>query len=320
VAEQRAPRAVGGVRMSYAELPAALTRWLTERFGAVEPVAAHIGGMSPGCAQTLALAAGERIFLKAAGPAPNPQTAGLFRYEAAILARLPASPSRPALLASYDEDGWVAIVLEQIEGRYPDLGSPGDLASVADLVLGQSAELTPAPAGVAARTLAADAGSWIERWADIEREPARYLPDWAARRAGEFAERVRALPAALPAQTLCHFDVRDDNLLIRPDGRAAIFDWGMARVGPAWADALVLALQLPDPPAVRRQIRRWVPAGAQETAEDLLIAVAGAQAWRSRQPPRPGLPTLGAFAAEEAARIVAVLRPGGSAAAARRSR
>jgi aminoglycoside phosphotransferase (APT) family kinase protein len=58
-------------------------------------------------------------------------------------------------------------------------------------------------------------------------------------------DRVRALPHQLPATTLCHFDIRDDNLLVREDGQAVVVDWGMARLGPAWTDLVLLAAQKP---------------------------------------------------------------------------
>ena len=55
---------------------------------------------------------------------------------------------------------------------------------------------------------------------------------------------VRAGGPPLAAGTLCHFDVRHDNLLVRrTDGQVVTVDWGMSRRGPWWGDVFVLALE-----------------------------------------------------------------------------
>ena len=114
---------------------------------------------------------------------------------------------------------------------------------------------------------------------------------------------MRRLPDRLPPRTLCHFDIRDDNLLIRPDGTAAVIDWGMARLGPVWVDPLLLALQQGTGSAVR--LVTSLPPAEQETAVDFLTAFAGSQAWNARQPARPGLPHFAAFCADDVTRLLA---------------
>ena len=54
-------RAVGR-RIAYSEVPAAVREYLRRRFGVHEVLAEHTGGMSPGCATTLATADGDRVF------------------------------------------------------------------------------------------------------------------------------------------------------------------------------------------------------------------------------------------------------------------
>ena len=283
-------------------MPAPVRAWVTEIVGGVSVVREHRGGMSPGCATSLRTMDGALRFVKAVGIDQNPQTVELFRYETRILWRLPPTAYRPALLAAYDRDGWAALLLDHIDGRHPDLGDPVEYRAAADLVAAQVAELTPAPT-VDATPLAETARRWARRWNDVAADPARYLPPWAAARAEELIARVRRLPDRLSPLSLCHFDIRDDNLLIRPDGTAAILDWGMARLGPAWVDPLLLALQNSTDSAVR-QVDRLDPA-EQEAAVDFLTAFAGSQAWNAQQPARPGLPHLAAFCAEDATRLFA---------------
>jgi len=140
----------------------------------------------------------------------------------------------------------------------------------------------------------------------VSEAPHQFLPAWAADRLEELLPRVLRLPRQLPESAVCHFDVRDDNLLIRPDGEAVILDWGMARRGPAWTDQVLRAVQKPTALQAQRWLDRWVPAEAQETVTNLLLAFGGSQTWNSKQPPRPALPSFAAFASEDAHRLLAI--------------
>ncbi|PZF81472.1 aminoglycoside phosphotransferase family protein [Jiangella anatolica] len=268
-------------------------------------VATHeqTGGMSPGCATRLTTAGGRRVFVKAVGASLQPDTPVLFRREIDVLGSLPPAPYRPALLGAYDDGDWVALLLEDVDGRPPDLADPHgvDEAAVRATVERQARELTPAPAGTPAiRRLPDVAERWRERWADLAGAPDHVLPPWTAGRVAELYRRVATLPERLTTESLCHWDVREDNLLIRPDGSAAIVDWGMACLGPSWGDAFVLALTWMDTAAFD-SLTAALPVDP-EVVTDLLLAFAGAQAWRGAQPEQPGLPTLAAFCRAEAAR------------------
>lgn len=297
-----------GRRIGFGQVPAAVRAWVAEEFGDVRVLVEHRGGMSPGCASTLASTRRGPVFVKAVGAELNPQTPQLFRQEIAVLTRLAEVPYRPRVLATYDDGEWVGLALEHVPGRYPDLGDGTDLAAVARVVEQQSAELTPAPAGVDVASLAWTAGRWRSRWAVLEDDPARFLPGWAADRFGDLLALVTWLPDRLTEQSLCHFDVRDDNLLIRPDGTAVVLDWGMARRGPRWVDRALLAVQQPTAAGAQRLLERWVPATEQDTLTGLLVAFAGSQAWHAQQPAGPALPALAAFAADDARRLFAIAR------------
>jgi hypothetical protein len=294
-----------GRRLPHEAVPEPVRAWVTRIVGDVAVAREHRGGMSPGCATSLRTTDGSLAFVKAVGAEQNPQTVVLFRYETRILGRLPPAPYRPGLLATYDRDGWAALLLEHVEGRHPDLGATLGHRAAANLVAAQVAELTPPPAADAT-PLAESARRWARRWSTIAADPAGYLPAWAAARTDEMLARARRLPDRLPAQTLCHFDVRDDNLLVRPDGTAAILDWGMARLGPSWADPLLLALQNSTDTTVR--VVSTLTPTEHEAAVDLITALAGSQAWNARQPAPPGLPHLPAFCADDATRLLAAAK------------
>src|SRR5215211_650212 len=91
-------------------------------------------------------------------PHPNPDTPALLRAEAQITAALPASAPSPRLLWSYDDQGWVALAFEDIQGKLPTLPwQPGELQRVLEVVAELAVTLTPAP--VAAPSVATRLGA-----------------------------------------------------------------------------------------------------------------------------------------------------------------
>ncbi len=305
VNEEQAPRATGR-RVAFGDIAAPVQEWLTDRFGATKVFREHIGGMSPGCATTLRLASGERVFVKAVGSSLNDQTVSLFRHELSILRALPAAPYRPELIDAFDDGTWVAIVLEAVEGRLPRLGDDRDFEMVATVIEAQAVELTPAPNGIAIATLADTARRWATRWTDLYNDPVRFLPPWAMKSIDDLVGRVERLPERLTAQTLCHFDVRDDNLLIDRSANVAIIDWGMARLGPGWADLAMLAWQRPTAVDADRWLMRFVADEDQETVTDLIVAFGGSQAWNAHQPEQQNLPSLADFCSADADRLLSL--------------
>src|SRR5579884_3794035 len=141
------PPPATGVRLPWSQLPprvnAALERWL----GA--PVAAATmqpGGFSPGVAARIQTTDGRRIFVKAVGPALNPNSPGIYRQEARIVAALPITAPVPRLLWTYDEgeEGWVMLVFEDIEGWNPQQPwLPDELDRVLETLASLSVSLTP---------------------------------------------------------------------------------------------------------------------------------------------------------------------------------
>ncbi|WP_116949302.1 aminoglycoside phosphotransferase family protein [Jiangella endophytica] len=260
------------------------------------------GGMSPGCATRLVTAGGRTAFVKAVGTSPSPGTPGLFRRETDVLRSLPPAPYRPALLAGYDDGDWVALLLEDVDGRPPDLADPhgADATAVRELVERQARELTPSPPALTNRRLPDMAERWRERWAELAGTPEHVLPPWLTGHGAQLSSRVATLPERLAVESLCHWDVREDNLLVRPDGAPVIVDWGMSCLGPSWGDAFMLALTWVDTPAFDELMARW-PVDP-DIVTDLLLAFAGSQAWRGAQPMKPGLPTLADYCRAEAAR------------------
>jgi hypothetical protein len=300
-----------GVHRSYDEIPSHVRAWVDEQLDApVHTATTQAGGMSPGCAARLRTADGRLAFVKAVGSVLNPRTPELFRHEIAVLSHLASVPYRPDVLATYDDGDWVALLLEDVDGRHPDLNDSVQADAVWTTVATQARELTPPPDGLAIGALADNVRVWAGGWTTMIDDPAP-LPPWARSRVGELTERLTTLPDRLPTESLCHWDVRDDNLLLGPDGTVVIVDWGMAQLGPAWADLFMLCLAWADQPEFDVRV-----AGLDadvDTVTDLLLAIGGWLALRSGQPAPPGLPTLPDFQRRESRRILAAahrrLRP-----------
>jgi Phosphotransferase enzyme family len=311
-----APRAVG-VRMPYADLPGHVRAWVDGALGS--PVASwadQVGGMSPGCATRVAAADGSRAFVKAVGAGLNPDTPTLFRREVEVLTLLGEDPLWAGLRASYDRQGWVALLLEDVPGGHPDLADDqqmDDLVSATDRLVSRLAEVT-----LPARSLARDIGhpglidararfrDWsraVDHLADLPRE---LVPPALRLRVAPLRALVAPLAEPGPAQLL-HWDIRVDNLLRPAPGRIVFVDWGAAAAGPPWVDPLLARLERVDQPWFDASI-----AGSPALAalgDDLvtgwLVAFGGYLAWRSTQGSADvGLPTLNEFRRTEAKRFL----------------
>jgi aminoglycoside phosphotransferase (APT) family kinase protein len=295
--------AATGRRLAWADAPAWLRGEVEERLGGpVVEAVTQPSGFSPGLAVRLRLADGRRAFVKAVGPDPNPESAGIHRSEARTMAALPRSAPAPRLLWSLDRHGWVALAFEAVDGVHPALPwRPGELRRVLAMVADLAATLTPAPPGlppVAERLHDTFTGWRGLAAASAAGDDLAGLDPWAVRHLRRLAGLEAGWPAATEGLTLLHLDLRADNLLLTPT-RVVAVDWPYASVGAAWVDLVLLLPSVtmqggPDPEPTFAA--HPVAAGADPAAVTAtLAAVAGFLLAGARLPPPPGLPTLRAF-------------------------
>lgn len=200
--------------------------------------------MSPGCATRLTCADGTRAFVKAVGSELNPDTPGLFRREVAVLGHLGEHPLWASLRASYDDGAWVALLIEDVEGRHPDFTDPDELAAVLTGTdrLSEVLQERKVPESVDL----ADVGERFRIWADTltslaDAPAATPVPDWLRTDPHGWADVLRE-HAARPMLHLTHWDIRIDNLLRRPGARSSSStgEWrpavrrGPTRCSPGW--------------------------------------------------------------------------------------
>jgi hypothetical protein len=268
------------------------------------------GGFSPGVAARLRLADGRRVFVKAVSALPNAEAPAFHRREAGIVAALPPTAPVPRLLWSMDEggDGWVVLVFADVDGWQPAQPWRADeLQRVLDALAALAGLLTPSPVSVpparyASTAFARRIRGWQELRDDDPLGRAR-LDAWSTRNLDRLADVEAEAVAAVEGDTLLHFDLRADNLLLTRE-RVWFVDWPHAAIGAGWVDAILFApsVTLQGGPPTEQILRRvaldGAPSGAAVTAA--IASMAGFFTRESVQPPPPGLPTLRPFQAAQA--------------------
>ena len=168
------PRAEG-VRVSWADVPGPVRDAITQICGsAVTEARTQPGGFSPGVAARVVCADGSRHFVKAVSAEANPVTPRLHRQEAAVLAALDADIAArdlpiPRLHGTVEEGPWVALVLDDVDGRHPELPwNSGDLGRVLAALDRLAEALTPRRPRAHGRHHAGDA---FTGWRSLAQSP-----------------------------------------------------------------------------------------------------------------------------------------------------
>ncbi|WP_086819260.1 phosphotransferase [Allokutzneria sp. NRRL B-24872] len=281
-----------GTRIGWTELPRHVRAAVEEIIGGpvVEAVSQR-GGFSPGTADRVRTAAGKRAFVKAVGTELNDFSPQLHRREARVTAALPPEVPAPRLLGSYDDGDWVALVLEDVEGRHPATPwQPDEL----ERVLGAVSTAAQMPDLISAEeSLAEDFAGWRR----LSENPPADLDPWVARHLDVLCRLADRGLAATRGDALVHMDIRADNVLLGADGTVTVVDWPWACRGAEWLDRALLLINV--------RLHGGHDASAllaQHTADadpDDVIAFLGGFAGTfldaARQPAPPGLPTVRAF-------------------------
>jgi aminoglycoside phosphotransferase (APT) family kinase protein len=297
--------AAEGVRLPYDGLPVRVRAWVDEVLGsAVVSAVTQPGGFSPGVAARVRTAAGSRAFVKAVSAETNPDSPPMHRREARITAALPPAAPAPQLLASYDDGTWVALILEDVEGRHPHLPWQIDeIRRVVETVDELFTDLTPCPL--------ADAQSVGDNWRDeftawrdtaAGAGPPPGLDEWCLRHLDRLAELESRWAEAASGDTLLHLDLRADNMLVSAD-RVWLVDWPWAARGAPVFDlvgfAPSVAMQGGPEPQDLLAMSRYGRAADPDAVTVLVATVTGYFHGHSLLPPPPGLPTVRQFQAAQ---------------------
>ncbi|MDQ6526999.1 phosphotransferase [Nocardioides sp. LHD-245] len=219
-------------RLAWAHLPPLVRRAVEQRLGSpVVDAVSQDGGFTPGFASVLTCADGTRAFVKAASVKAQRVFADAYREEARKLAALPAVVPAPRLLWTDEVADWRLLATEYVDARAPYRPwRPDDLAAASAMAVAMAAVLTPAP-GAALDSAVDEFASWPALWDRVVHP-----------RGAEIRALAERYPEVVAGDTLVHTDIRDDNILVRPDGTALLCDWNWPIVGAAWLDSLLLLI------------------------------------------------------------------------------
>jgi len=221
-------------RLTWPHLPPTVRSLVEERCGSpVLDAASQGGGFTPGFASVLTCADGSKHFVKAASAKAQKMIADSYREEARKLLAMPTAVPAPRLL--WAEDGeWVVLGIEYVEGPTPRRPwRQADLDATLDALEVVARELTPVPEGLRLDMFADELGEWPAFWDHV----AENRPDLP--HVGEAAALAAGFAEVTAGDTVVHLDVRDDNVLLRPDGTALLCDWNWPVQGAEWLDSLL---------------------------------------------------------------------------------
>jgi hypothetical protein len=234
-------------------------------------------GYTPGFASVLTTEAGTRHFVKAASTRAQRQFAAAYREEARKLAGLPEGVPAPRLRWLYDAHDWVVLETDYIDARLPRRPwRPDDLGAALNMLEEVAARLTPPPAALGLPTFAEEFAGLPRFW-DHLRVTRPALPGLDAH-LEEAAALASGFAEVCAGSTLVHTDIRDDNILIRPDGTALVCDWNFPCTGASWLDSALLMVGPRgdgidvDAVLAERALTREVPA---ESLDVVIALVAG---------------------------------------------
>jgi aminoglycoside phosphotransferase (APT) family kinase protein len=301
--------AAQGVRIEWAQIPAPVRAAIEDVCGAaVVQARTQPGGFSPGLAARVRCASGARYFVKAVSAQANPETPGLHQQEARVLAALePLIAARqlpvPRLHGIVDRPPWIALVLEDVAGRQPQLPwQRPELQQVVAALDQLTDALTPAPVSVPG--VGDRLGAEFTGWRTLAASPGRdHLDNWSRTHLDQLAELEAAWADHAAGDTLVHADIRADNILLTEQG-AIVVDWPWACRGAAFIDLVLfapsVAMQGGPPPADLIASSRSGGGASPHAVTTLVCALAGYLTESSLRPPPPGLPTIRAFQAAQA--------------------
>lgn len=231
------------IRTPWASLPTKVTHWVeTELGGKVVTTVPQQSGFSSGSADRVVAENGRQVFVKTISRTRNAETLELHRREAAVMRMLPQGVPMPSLLGTFDDNEWIALMLQDIDGRHP-VGQPEvDIPVVLDALM----KLPLAEGSLEALPrlrdeLTEDFGAWDRIAANGVGET---LPTAALALSERMIDIASAAIDAVDGEHLVHLDCRADNILIDRYGAAWFIDWPWASVGARWFDGLTYLLDV----------------------------------------------------------------------------
>jgi hypothetical protein len=223
-------------RLEWQHLPPDLRTMIERRLGSSVVEAESQGsGFTPGFASRLTGADGARLFVKAASKQAQRPIAASYAEEGRVQQHLPEELPAPRLLWTHEDDRWVVLGWESVEGSPPRRPWRPEELDACLTTLARVHEVTAVPpAGLTLVPLHEELPTLLTGWDVV----AGSLPDWP--HLGEVRELARSFETSADAGHLVHADARDDNFLLTADRGALLCDWNWPGLGPRWLDVVTL--------------------------------------------------------------------------------
>ncbi|MBI4213230.1 MAG: phosphotransferase [Chloroflexi bacterium] len=254
------------------------------------------------------LADGRRYFFKGAYPLPaDSGVSWVLQEEELVYQRLGEliAPWAPAHLGTIRQEGWHALLLEDLGGSsvLPWTAEKAQRAAKSYASFHQSTYAQPLPGwlprdakpfGACWSQLDAETGD-LGRLANLAGSEAGAASEWLADHVAALCRAEAGLAAAREPFVLMHVDTRSDNIRLQGD-LLRLFDWPFAAVGPHEFDlaAFAQSIEAEGGPCCE-DVAAWY-ADVLPLRRDVLgasiAAIAGYFADRAPRPPVEGLPRL----------------------------
>lgn len=306
------PPSASGVRQQWTDMPQKIRDQIEAYLGSsVVNTVTQVGGFSPGVAVRLYTADDRCFFLKALGTDINPTSVIFHRKEIRINQHLPENSFAPDLLWSLndtEDTEWAVLLFDNVEGENPATPwNESDLQRVMVAMNQLSDTLTPSPITEGMPSASDYFSQRINGWQRIQSGEAfvkvDQLDDWSKRNLDKLCELEKQAPSAVAGDTLVHFDIRADNIVITDD-EVYFVDWPHASIGAKWLDTVLFAPSVVMQSDLSAEDLLQLHSACREADPDAITAavasVAGMLTYNSFLPSPAGLPTLRAFQAAQA--------------------
>ncbi|MGH3509241.1 MAG: phosphotransferase, partial [Nocardioidaceae bacterium] len=196
------PHGATARRLEWPLLPPPLRREIERRLGSPVRTADTAGaGFTPGFASVLTGEDGRRLFVKAASRKAQRVFADSYAQEIRRLRALPPGLPVPRLVWSLEDDDWVVLALEYVDGPNPDRPWRGEQLDACLDTLAELAEaLTPPP--MVLPRFGDDFAEFVTGWDHVR----QVRPGWP--HLEEAAALAAGFGTVTAGETLVHTDAR----------------------------------------------------------------------------------------------------------------
>ncbi|WP_086827343.1 hypothetical protein [Streptomyces sp. NRRL B-24572] len=233
-------------RPSWGDLPQGIRQLIARHLGGAVDVGPSAGsGFTSGFAAVAQGASGTQ-FIKAVNGEMNDAIANCYRREALINRALPPEVPAPRLQWIEEQDNWVVLGFEAVDGgRMPaEPWQPNELDATLNAYAATAEALaTPSPQMLELVLKPVDAEGDFTGWRDVQAGSVKpeILPGWVPLR---LTPQLTGLESqwrkATAGNAVLHHDLRQDNVLIDTTDAAWICDWNWPCIGASWFDLVLL--------------------------------------------------------------------------------